>query len=132
MGDAIDAIVVHRGEPMRRRAVDPAARSRVVRDGEQTEEGDDAPEGGREHDPRRPAHGLRLSAAGLGAAKLSAVLPPSSRGLGRRPLTAETGVRIPVAALANAAFQARFVVSRAVRATTRASDPETRSKRRWT
>src|SRR5438067_9822546 len=27
------------------------------------------------------------------------VLPPSSRGLGRRPLTAETGVRIPVAVL---------------------------------
>ena len=25
--------------------------------------------------------------------------PPSSRGLGRRPLTAETGVRIPVAVL---------------------------------
>jgi hypothetical protein len=33
------------------------------------------------------------------AATLSAVLPPSSRGLGRRPLTAETGVRIPVAVL---------------------------------
>ena len=30
---------------------------------------------------------------------LAAILPPSSRGLGRRPLTAETGVRIPVAVL---------------------------------
>jgi hypothetical protein len=30
-------------------------------------------------------------------ATLPDVLPPSSRGLGRRPLTAETGVRIPVA-----------------------------------
>src|SRR3954447_18448683 len=32
-------------------------------------------------------------------AKLALPWPPSSRGLGRRPLTAETGVRIPVAVL---------------------------------
>src|SRR3954451_14353786 len=32
-------------------------------------------------------------------AKLAVPWPPSSRGLGRRPLTAETGVRIPVAVL---------------------------------
>src|SRR3954451_16532620 len=32
-------------------------------------------------------------------AKLDLPEPPSSRGLGRRPLTAETGVRIPVAVL---------------------------------
>ncbi len=38
-------------------------------------------------------------------------LPLSSRGLGRRPLTAETGVRIPVAVLLKPASQAGFVVS---------------------
>jgi hypothetical protein len=36
--------------------------------------------------------------------------PPSSRGLGRRPLTAETGVRIPVAVLAFPLYQAGFVL----------------------
>src|SRR3954466_2163179 len=35
-------------------------------------------------------------------AKLDLPEPPSSRGLGRRPLTAETGVRIPVAVLEKA------------------------------
>ena len=34
--------------------------------------------------------------------------PPSSRGLGRRPLTAETGVRIPVAVLTKALQMAGF------------------------
>src|SRR3954468_11968995 len=34
---------------------------------------------------------------------LAAFLPPSSRGLGHRPLTAETGVRIPVAVLPESA-----------------------------
>src|SRR4051794_6127971 len=37
-------------------------------------------------------------------------LPLSSRGLGRRPLTAETGVRIPVAVLHDARLPAGFVV----------------------
>src|SRR3954447_17763377 len=37
-------------------------------------------------------------------------LPLSSRGLGRRPLTAETGVRIPVAVLHDARPPAGFVV----------------------
>ena len=36
--------------------------------------------------------------------------PPSSRGLGRRPLTAETGVRIPVAVPRDPALGAGFVV----------------------
>ena len=36
--------------------------------------------------------------------------PPSSRGLGRRPLTAETGVRIPVAVPPNPAQERGFVV----------------------
>src|SRR3954471_1555262 len=41
--------------------------------------------------------------SGLVATLNAAVfLPLSSRGLGRRPLTAETGVRIPVAVLPNA------------------------------
>src|SRR3954453_23866289 len=35
-------------------------------------------------------------------------LPLSSRGLGRRPLTAETGVRIPVAVLTDAPQQRGF------------------------
>src|ERR687891_347863 len=47
----------------------------------------------------RPAHG-RLPRLSL---QSPADGPPSSRGLGRRPLTAETGVRIPVAVLANPA-----------------------------
>jgi hypothetical protein len=38
--------------------------------------------------------------------------PPSSRGLGRRPLTAETGVRIPLAVLGNPALAAGFRLSR--------------------
>src|SRR3954463_2585128 len=50
-------------------------------------------------------------------------LPPSSRGLGRRPLTAETGVRIPVAVLANPALAAGVRRLRAVRVTLRASQP---------
>ena len=37
-------------------------------------------------------------------------LPLSSRGLGRRPLTAETGVRIPVAVLQNPALGGGFLV----------------------
>ena len=42
-------------------------------------------------------------------------LPLSSRGLGRRPLTAETGVRIPVAVLREPACPAGFVVLGRVR-----------------
>lgn len=41
----------------------------------------------------------RTLAAQRAVAILVAPEPPSSRGLGRRPLTAETGVRIPVAVL---------------------------------
>jgi hypothetical protein len=41
--------------------------------------------------------------------------PPSSRGLGRRPLTAETGVRIPVAVLRKRPEHGRFRRSGAVR-----------------
>src|SRR4051812_17938534 len=51
---------------------------------------------------------FRVTAAGLGGAKLAEFLPPSSRGLGRRPLTAETGVRIPVAVLRGPAQAAGF------------------------
>jgi hypothetical protein len=43
-------------------------------------------------------------------AKLDLPEPPSSRGLGRRPLTAETGVRIPVAVLPKAPRRGAFFV----------------------
>src|SRR6188472_906297 len=48
---------------------------------------------------------VRPAATGWAGGRLlpcRAVSPPSSRGLGRRPLTAETGVRIPVAVLSGA------------------------------
>src|SRR5439155_5887091 len=48
---------------------------------------------------RRTAGGGVTQEGVIEFATLLAVLPPSSRGLGRRPLTAETGVRIPVAVL---------------------------------
>src|SRR3954471_2917256 len=57
---------------------------------------------------------FRVTAAGWGAAKLAEFLPPSSRGLGRRPLTAETGVQIPVAVLRKPALRAGFSAFRAV------------------
>ena len=57
--------------------------------------------------PRPPADGPRKHTPAVGQTRTPplqspADAPPSSRGLGRRPLTAETGVRIPVAVLAKA------------------------------
>jgi hypothetical protein len=46
-------------------------------------------------------------------ASSAVLLPPSSRGLGRRPLTAETGVRIPVAVLRNPRLHRGFRCCRA-------------------
>src|SRR3954451_3384612 len=62
---------------------------------------------------------FRVTAVRCGAAKLAEFLPPSSRGLGRRPLTAETGVRIPVAVLRGPARERGFVVSGPEKATRR-------------
>ena len=49
--------------------------------------------------------------------------PLSSRGLGRRPLTAETGVRIPVAVLGKPSKSEGFLVSGALRDTVRDGQP---------
>ena len=48
--------------------------------------------------------------------------PLSSRGLGRRPLTAETGVRIPVAVLRKPSKSEGFLISGALRDTVRDSE----------
>src|SRR4051812_40694086 len=55
--------------------------------------------------PRGKASGSPRTAATIAPAE-----PPSSRGLGRRPLTAETGVRIPVAVPQKPAPRAGFVL----------------------
>src|SRR3954467_15467540 len=57
---------------------------------------------------RVPAQPWRKQAKTGPAATLARLWPPSSRGLGRRPLTAETGVRIPVAVLRKLALVAGF------------------------
>ena len=67
----------------------------------------------------RDASGMILSATiRPGRPRLALVqlapAPPSSRGLGRRPLTAETGVRIPVAVLRAPAPRAGFSHSKGV------------------
>src|SRR3954454_14604435 len=51
---------------------------------------------------------VRVLSTALARATLSHPEPPSSRGLGRRPLTAETGVRIPVAVLRKRPWYGRF------------------------
>src|SRR3954465_3434549 len=56
-------------------------------------------------------------------AKLELPEPPSSRGLGRRPLTAETGVRIPVAVLRSPATRGVFGVQGPTNASVNASPP---------
>src|SRR3954454_16947571 len=53
---------------------------------------------------------VRVLTTALARATLSHPEPPSSRGLGRRPLTAETGVRIPVAVLVKPAPGAGFSI----------------------
>src|SRR5436190_17935130 len=64
-------------------------------------------------------------------------LPLSSRGLGRRPLAAETGVRIPVAVLTEALQIAGFSRSQGRRAPadapvpSRSAPPERWRWRRW-
>ena len=68
---------------------------------------------------RKPLEVRVLSAAfsgpeiGRPVAKIAANLPLSSRGLGRRILSPETGVRIPVAVPQKPASQAGFVVREA-------------------
>ena len=65
-------------------------------------------------DRQGSASGLRSRPLGaIAFATLKPFAPLSSRGLGRRPLTAETGVRIPVAVLRKPAHTAGFVVPKA-------------------
>src|SRR3954453_23726256 len=72
--------------------------------------------------PRGKASGSPRTAATIAPAE-----PPSSRGLGRRPLTAETGVRIPVAVLAKAPQLAGFLLHEglAVKASVKVARAET-------
>jgi hypothetical protein len=75
---------------------------------EARERGRIASDGGPEQ-PDRGRRGPLVSARPATNPPLqSAARPPSSRGLGRRPLTAETGVRIPVAVLRKPALRAGF------------------------
>src|SRR3954447_8931756 len=62
-------------------------------------------------------------------AKLDLPEPPSSRGLGRRPLTAETGVRIPVAVLRSPHLCRSFVSREADAATASALRADARRAR---
>jgi hypothetical protein len=56
--------------------------------------------------------------------------PPSSRGLGRRPLTAETGVRIPVAVYADPSCLLAFSASEGLRGEENRAAPLRRLRRR--
>jgi len=78
----------------------PAARRRAVRLPPSEEEPPTLTPAVRSR-PRPRGYTPYVGRGGRVAARstLRTVLPPSSRGLGRRPLTAETGVRIPVAVL---------------------------------
>ena len=90
-------------EPLKRSRIHPPSPIRPVREPEQHQEGERARARPGEQRPGPRGHAIQASGADPAreaVATIAAPRPPSSRGLGRRPLTAETGVRIPVAVLA--------------------------------
>src|SRR3954447_4990359 len=104
-------------EPLDRPAVGPARDRQPVGHDEQRSQQKPAQAGKQERTSPTRNHHVRAypregqkTAANCGpAATLARLWPPSSRGLGRRPLTAETGVRIPVAVLPEARSGSGFL-----------------------